>query len=133
MTSFVLAAATGDGEEVFARLRALPPHQPVDAVVPVCRAGGDAPVIHASALQTATFGETRAFTRAHERLARWMREFANVVAEGDSDLSADLEQEARVLLWELDPSRLDASDDAWLRRKLRARMRRVAEREGRVP
>lgn len=57
---------------------------------------------------------------------------AKQLAAGSRELRKDLEQEALILLWELDPTRFDASDRGYLRTAIRQRMRDVLREEKRL-
>ena len=59
---------------------------------------------------------------AIERLGPRLRRAARAVANGDADLAADFYQLAITHLWELDPSRFDDDDAAYLWRALVNRM-----------
>jgi hypothetical protein len=62
----------------------------------------------------------------HDALIRFA---ARRLAKRDSLLEDDLIQEAAIHLWELDPSRFDASDVWFIERELIRRMKREAKRE----
>ncbi len=83
-------------------------------------------------LQRQVFTEGRAFGAAAERMMRYIRGTARSLAEGDEDLARDLEQEAVIRLWELDPSRFDAAGDPYLRRAMRMQMMMALRKEARV-
>jgi hypothetical protein len=70
--------------------------------------------IYSSAAQRAVYVESRAFDVARQRWLLWFGQSAKPMAEGDRDVTDDLVQGALAYLWELDPSRLDASDEPWL-------------------
>lgn len=59
---------------------------------------------------------------AIERLGPRLRRAARAIAEGDAQLAADFYQIAVTHLWELDPSRFDEDDAAYLWRALVNRM-----------
>ena len=59
----------------------------------------------------------------------YIRATARLLAPGDDALAADLEQEAAILLWKLDPTRFDASDRNYIRSALFKRMQQVARKE----
>ena len=66
-----------------------------------------------------TVGELeKAIAHFHQRL----RHTARSIAGGDADLAKDMYQIAITHLWELDPSRFDDSDEAYVWRSLVTRM-----------
>lgn len=63
--------------------------------------------------------------------AGFIRKVAFMIAGGDRQLAQDLEQEALILLWELDPTRFDPSDEGYVKSALRRRMLRAFRDERR--
>ena len=63
-----------------------------------------------------------AVIEAVAKFRRFIRYGAMVLAGGEVDVAEDLEQEAYIVLWELDPSRFDADDDGYLLRAVFKRM-----------
>lgn len=102
---------------------------PFDAVIPVTNAKGAEPVIYASAAQLHVYGESRAYSLAAQRLDDWMRKVAHSISRDDPAFAEDLVAEARVKLWNVDPSRLTTQDEPWLKRTLRLAMRSAARIE----
>ena len=49
----------------------------------------------------------------------WIKRVAYLNAAGDVELAQDLEQEALIKLWDLDPTRFDSDDRGWLETVLR--------------
>jgi DNA-directed RNA polymerase specialized sigma24 family protein len=73
----------------------------------------------------------RALRAAAIAFAPRLQAAAYRIADGDRDLAVDLEQEALIRLWELDPTRFDVSnpqDQRFIHRVLVNRMRDVARR-----
>ena len=60
----------------------------------------------------------RGFAEAVHRLRPFVRSRANRLAGGNRDLARDLEQEAWIKLWELDPLRFDDEDEPYVRKVL---------------
>lgn len=83
-------------------------------------------------MQRQVFTEGRAFGSAAERLMPYIRSTARALAEGNKDLAWDLEQEAVIRLWELDPSRFDRAGEPYLRRAMRVQMMLALRREARL-
>ena len=65
-------------------------------------------------------------------LEHFIRENARRISGGDAALAADLEQEARITLWQLDPTRFEDGDYSYLRAALFKRMLHVARKERRA-
>jgi hypothetical protein len=60
-------------------------------------------------------GDTaRAFERAVEHFGKRLRLAARKIAHGERDVAEDLYAAAIAQLWELDPSRFDEDDEAYL-------------------
>ena len=72
--------------------------------------------------QYIVYTDDAAFTVAFARVRKFVEYRALKVSDGDPDWADDLVQEARVHLWELDPSRYTAADDAFVRASLWRRM-----------
>lgn len=68
---------------------------------------------------------------AAQYFAGFIRKVAFAIARGDRELGGDLEQEALILLWELDPTRFDESDEGYVKAALRRRMQRAYRDERR--
>ena len=84
------------------------------------------------ATQRTVYGEWSAFTAALARLRGYITRRAKKLAFNDADLADDLEQQAWIRLWELDPSRYDphnARDERYLRSALVHRMRNCVRDE----
>ena len=62
-------------------------------------------------------------------LRPFIRTSARRLAGHDRALAKDLEQEAAIRLWQLDPTRFDASDAGYVRSALYKRMQDAARRE----
>ena len=73
-----------------------------------------------------------AVAEALDRFRRFIRATARRMAEGDADFAADLEQEAAIKLWKLDPTRFEEGDDRYLRTALFTRMTQAARNERRA-
>ena len=73
-----------------------------------------------------------ALRATYERLWPMMRSIAMRLADKDADFAEDLLQEAFIHLWQLDPSRFDEEDQAYLKKALWARMLDVLDHEWRV-
>ena len=63
-----------------------------------------------------------ALERAIERFERRLWRAARLIAGADKDVAEDLYQVAIAELWELDPARFDADDDAYLWQAMMKRM-----------
>jgi DNA-directed RNA polymerase specialized sigma24 family protein len=66
------------------------------------------------------------------RYGPYLRRVARRLADGDAALARDMEQEALILLWELDPTRFDLAeprDGDYLQLALTHRMRRIRRTE----
>ena len=87
------------------------------------------PLVRVAAQRT-THGMGRAFATLDEAWLPLLQRVAALIADGDLMLADDLVQEARILLWELDPSRFERDDLRLAKRMLVRRMRKVARREG---
>jgi len=75
----------------------------------------------------------REFERAVERFKKRLRLAAQRVAEGNIDLAEDLYQVAITHLYELDPARFDADDEAYLWRSMVHRMLNARRGDDRDP
>jgi DNA-directed RNA polymerase specialized sigma subunit len=73
----------------------------------------------------------RAYGLAVERMTPLIEKVARSLAQGNSQLFEDYVQEARIAIWEMDPSRFDESDERYLRRAVVLYMRMAARRERR--
>lgn len=73
------------------------------------------------------------FGAAMQRLRVYVRVLARVLSCGDRMMADDLEQEAWIKLWELDPLRLDDDDQPYVRTALIRRMRDVMRNERHLP
>jgi DNA-directed RNA polymerase specialized sigma subunit len=73
----------------------------------------------------------RAYGLAVARMTPLIEKVARSLAQGDSQLYEDYVQEARIAIWEIDPSRFDESDERYLRRAVVMYMRLAARRERR--
>ena len=62
----------------------------------------------------------------------YIRAVARRLAKGDRPLASDIEQEAAIRLWEMDPTRFDASDRHYIRAALFKRMLQAARSERRA-
>jgi DNA-directed RNA polymerase specialized sigma24 family protein len=75
----------------------------------------------------------RALRAAARAFSPRLQVAARKIARGNLDLADDLEQEALIRLWELDPTRFDyanAEDRLFIHRALVNRMRDVAKHTG---
>jgi DNA-directed RNA polymerase specialized sigma24 family protein len=73
------------------------------------------------------------FNAAMQRLQVYVRVLARVMSYGDRMLADDLEQEAWIKLWELDPLRMDEDDQPYVRKALLNAMRKVMRKEMHLP
>ena len=73
-----------------------------------------------------------AVAEALARFRGFIRPLAGRMAAGDVALAADLEQEAAITIWKLDPTRFDESDDRYLKSAVFKRMMQVARNERRA-
>ena len=73
------------------------------------------------------------FNAAMQRLQVYVRVLARVLSCGDRMLADDLEQEAWIKLWELDPLRMDEDDQPYVRKALLNAMRKAMRKEMRLP
>ena len=76
--------------------------------------------------QCIVFDDNAAFDIAYARLSGYVLSRALKIADGDRALADDLAQQARVHLWELDPSRYTAAEDGFLKLALSRRMMNCA-------
>jgi DNA-directed RNA polymerase specialized sigma24 family protein len=89
----------------------------------------------ATAAQTTVYTAEHTLRHALDRLVGQMRRVALYFTEGDEDRADDLLQVAWMRLWELDPSRFDEREQAYVREVLVAKMinalrdARIQERE----
>lgn len=81
--------------------------------------------------QCVVYGWERGFEQVAERWRPWIEERAQRFTTRRG-LLEDLIQEAMILLWELDPARVDASDQAAVRQLLAQRMRRLVNEDFRA-
>jgi DNA-directed RNA polymerase specialized sigma24 family protein len=89
------------------------------------------PAVKASPAQLDIYLPGPALCAAHDRLWPLLRSIAMSLANDDEDFADDLTQEAFIKLWELDPSRFDEADQAYLKRALVTRMLDAVDRERR--
>lgn len=73
------------------------------------------------------------FGAAMQRLRVYVQVLARILSCGDRALAEDLEQEAWIKLWELDPLRLDEDDQPYVRTALIRRIRDVMRNERHLP
>ena len=85
--------------------------------------------ITASYHQRQVFAEGRAFGMAAARRIGFLRRVARMISRGDRQFADDLVQEALIAMWELDPSRFDASDERVFMRMLVDRMKQARRKE----
>ena len=97
------------------------------------RAGAASPKYTARAerAQYEVYTIGRAYGLAVERMTPLIEKVARSLAQGDDQLFEDYVQEARIGIWEMDPSRFDESDERYLRRAVVLYMRLAARRERR--
>lgn len=117
--------------DVFELFESFEPFEAIDAVTDFLGGRG-----HAGADRSVAEADVeRAFADAVERLRPYVVHRARRLADDDKDLAADLEQEAWIKLWELDPLRYDPEDhrdQSYLRAALSNRMRDIARKELRL-
>ena len=73
-----------------------------------------------------------AVAEALARFRGFIRSLAGRMSAGDVALAADLEQEAAITIWKLDPTRFDESDDRYVKTAVFRRMLKVARNEKRA-
>ncbi len=70
-----------------------------------------------------------AVEEAIKRMRPFIRATAQHLSEGDIELAQDMEQEAGIALWRVDPTRFDATDDEYLHGVLFKTMQKTRRRE----
>ena len=99
--------------------------EPASLPTPKCRG------INATRFQLVAFTQGWAFEKAWSEMRAYVRKSAEHLAQGEADFADDLEQEARIALWDLDPSRFDEDDAEYVKTALRNRMKDAARKERR--
>ncbi len=102
---------------------------PYTTVVPVASRHLPEVMIYATGVQRYVYGQGQAVNAAKGRLLPFINAVARRLAADDDKFGEDLFQEAMLELVEVDPSRLERSDEDWLRRRLAATMERMAYKE----
>lgn len=70
-----------------------------------------------------------AVAEAVNRLGGFIRGAARKLSHGDDTLANELEQEARIVLWKLDPTRFEPGEDRYLRGAVYRRMCKAVQAE----
>jgi len=98
---------------------------PTDLVIPQAALAG----VMETQSAAVVYPEAAAHALAWAQIEGWVQRTAQGLASDGSTTAGELVSEARHELWELDPSRFDASDEIWLKGALRRAMRRERDDE----